>query len=147
MMQTEVGEVSEPYVPHRGSSSTMPNKFNPISCLYIHAAASTVRQHSAALMEAMVADHERSTGPWEIGKHNIIVLMHTAITNSKIRVGCFAGSICIDLRRFGSDKVVDDRIASSSGEYGTQPGPDKRPYCLGSSNDGTGSKAWQTDSA
>ncbi|ORY98885.1 L-Aspartase-like protein [Syncephalastrum racemosum] len=30
MMQTEVGEVTEPYVAHRGSSSTMPNKFNPI---------------------------------------------------------------------------------------------------------------------
>jgi len=25
-----------------------------------------VRQHAASLMEAMVADHERSTGPWEI---------------------------------------------------------------------------------
>jgi 3-carboxy-cis,cis-muconate cycloisomerase len=25
-----------------------------------------VRQHAAALMDAMVADHERSTGPWEI---------------------------------------------------------------------------------
>ncbi|KAF7727041.1 tRNA-specific adenosine deaminase 1 [Apophysomyces ossiformis] len=66
MMQTEVGEVSEPYVPHRGSSSTMPNKFNPISCVYIHALAATVRQQSAALMDAMVEDHERSTGPWEI---------------------------------------------------------------------------------
>jgi 3-carboxy-cis,cis-muconate cycloisomerase len=27
---------------------------------------SVVRQHSAALMDAMIADHERSTGPWEI---------------------------------------------------------------------------------
>jgi 3-carboxy-cis,cis-muconate cycloisomerase len=67
-MQTEVGEVSEKYVPHRGSSSTMPQKVNPISCAYIHAMAASVRQHSAALMDAMVADHERSTGPWEIGK-------------------------------------------------------------------------------
>ena len=25
-----------------------------------------MRQHAAALMDAMVADHERSTGPWEI---------------------------------------------------------------------------------
>ncbi|ORX48280.1 adenylosuccinate lyase [Hesseltinella vesiculosa] len=66
MMQTEVGEVAEPFVPHRGSSSTMPNKFNPISCAYIHSMAATVRQHAASLMEAMVADHERSTGPWEI---------------------------------------------------------------------------------
>ncbi|CAF1314377.1 unnamed protein product [Adineta steineri] len=66
MMQTEIDEVSEPYVPHRGSSSTMPNKFNPISCVYIHALAATVRQHSAALMDAMLCDHERATGPWEI---------------------------------------------------------------------------------
>ncbi len=66
MMQTEVAEVFEPYAPGRGSSSTMPQKRNPISCLYIHANISVVRQHAAALMDAMVADHERSTGPWEI---------------------------------------------------------------------------------
>jgi 3-carboxy-cis,cis-muconate cycloisomerase len=66
MMQTEVGEVYEPYAPARGSSSTMPQKRNPISSCYIHAAISVVRLHAAALMDAMVADHERSTGPWEI---------------------------------------------------------------------------------
>jgi 3-carboxy-cis,cis-muconate cycloisomerase len=66
MMQTEVGEVYEPFAHGRGSSSTMPQKRNPISCCYIHAAISVVRQHAAALMDAMVADHERSTGPWEI---------------------------------------------------------------------------------
>jgi 3-carboxy-cis,cis-muconate cycloisomerase len=66
MMQTEVGEVYEPYAHGRGSSSTMPQKRNPISCCYIHACASVVRQHAAALMDAMIADHERSTGPWEI---------------------------------------------------------------------------------
>jgi 3-carboxy-cis,cis-muconate cycloisomerase len=66
MMQTEVGEVYEPYAHGRGSSSTMPQKRNPISCCYIHAAISVVRQHAAALLDAMVADHERSTGPWEI---------------------------------------------------------------------------------
>lgn len=66
LMQTEVAEVFEPYAPGRGSSSTMPQKRNPISCLYIHANISVARQHAAALMDAMVADHERSTGPWEI---------------------------------------------------------------------------------
>jgi 3-carboxy-cis,cis-muconate cycloisomerase len=66
MMQTEVGEVYEPFAHGRGSSSTMPQKSNPISSCYIHAAISVVRQHAAALMDAMVADHERSTGPWEI---------------------------------------------------------------------------------
>jgi 3-carboxy-cis,cis-muconate cycloisomerase len=66
MMQTEVGEAFEPYAHGRGSSSTMPQKRNPISSCYIHAAISVVRQQAAALMDAMVADHERSTGPWEI---------------------------------------------------------------------------------
>jgi 3-carboxy-cis,cis-muconate cycloisomerase len=66
LMQTEVAEVYEPFHEARGSSSTMPQKRNPISCLYIHSAVALVRQHVAALLEAAVADHERSTGPWEI---------------------------------------------------------------------------------
>ncbi len=66
LMQTEVGEVYEPYIKDRGSSSTMPQKRNPISCNYIHACVAMVRQHVAALLDAMVEDHERSTGPWEI---------------------------------------------------------------------------------
>ncbi|NML85113.1 adenylosuccinate lyase family protein [Polaromonas sp.] len=66
LMQTEVAEVFEPFAPGRGSSSTMPQKRNPVSCLYIHANISVVRQLAASLMDAMVADHERSTGPWEI---------------------------------------------------------------------------------
>lgn len=66
MMQSEVAEVHEPFHEGRGSSSTMPQKRNPISCLYIHATVALVRQNAASLMEAAVADHERSTGPWEI---------------------------------------------------------------------------------
>ncbi|TKX19323.1 trans-aconitate decarboxylase [Elsinoe australis] len=66
MMQTEVGEASEPYVHSRGSSSTMPQKRNPIGCAYICSMASSARSMASALMEAVVADHERSTGPWEI---------------------------------------------------------------------------------
>ena len=66
LMQTEVAEVFEPFHDGRGSSSTMPQKRNPISCLYIHATTALVRQNAAALLEAAVADHERSTGPWEI---------------------------------------------------------------------------------
>jgi 3-carboxy-cis,cis-muconate cycloisomerase len=66
MMQTEVGEVYEPYAHGRGSSSTMPQKRNPISSCYIHAQISVLRQHAAAMLDAMVADHELSTGPWEI---------------------------------------------------------------------------------
>jgi 3-carboxy-cis,cis-muconate cycloisomerase len=66
MMQTEVEELYEPFFEGRGSSSTMPQKRNPISSVYITALTSVVRQQVAALLDAMVEDHERATGPWEI---------------------------------------------------------------------------------
>ena len=66
MMQTEVEEVYEPFHEGRGSSSTMPQKRNPISSVYITALTSVVRQQTAALLDAMVEDHERATGLWEI---------------------------------------------------------------------------------
>ena len=66
LMQTEVEEIYEPFHECRGSSSTMPQKRNPISSVYITALTAVVRQQVAALLEAMVEDHERATGPWEI---------------------------------------------------------------------------------
>jgi 3-carboxy-cis,cis-muconate cycloisomerase len=44
----------------------MPQKRNPISSVYITAQTAMVKQFVAALLEAQVEDHERSTGPWEI---------------------------------------------------------------------------------
>jgi 3-carboxy-cis,cis-muconate cycloisomerase len=66
LMQTEVEEVYEPFHEGRGSSSTMPQKRNPIASVYITACVALVRQHVAALLDAMVEDHERATGSWEI---------------------------------------------------------------------------------
>jgi 3-carboxy-cis,cis-muconate cycloisomerase len=66
LMQTEVEEAFEPFHAGRGSSSTMPQKRNPISSVYITALNAVVRQQVAALLDAMVEDHERATGPWEI---------------------------------------------------------------------------------
>ena len=86
LMQTEVAEVFEPFAPGRGSSSTMPQKRNPISCLYIHANISVARQLAASLMDAMVADHERSTGPWEIewvAMTDLFCLMSGALKQTK----------------------------------------------------------------
>lgn len=66
MMTTELGEVSEPYTRHRGASSTMPQKRNPISCELIIAAAKMVRQHAGLMLDAMVHDFERATGAWHV---------------------------------------------------------------------------------
>src|ERR1700738_580042 len=64
MSATEFGELSEPFVPGRGASSTMPQKRNPISSELMLAAAKAVRQHAGLMMDAMIHDFERATGPW-----------------------------------------------------------------------------------
>ncbi|MBR1126459.1 3-carboxy-cis,cis-muconate cycloisomerase [Bradyrhizobium lablabi] len=64
MASTEFAEVYEPFVKGRGASSTMPQKRNPISSELMLAAAKGVRQHAGLMMDAMVQDFERATGPW-----------------------------------------------------------------------------------
>jgi 3-carboxy-cis,cis-muconate cycloisomerase len=66
MSATEFGEAAEPFVAGRGSSSTMPQKRNPISCELILAAAKALRQHAGLVLDAMVSDFERATGPWHV---------------------------------------------------------------------------------
>jgi 3-carboxy-cis,cis-muconate cycloisomerase len=66
MSATEFGEAAEPFVAGRGSSSTMPQKRNPISCELILAAAKVLRQHAGLVLDAMVTDFERATGPWHV---------------------------------------------------------------------------------
>ncbi len=66
MMQSETGEVLEPFVPGRGASSTMPQKRNPISSEMMLASAKIVREQHSAMLDAMVQDHERATGQWQV---------------------------------------------------------------------------------
>src|SRR5436853_677506 len=64
MASTEFAELYEPFVKGRGASSTMPQKRNPISSELMLAAAKAVRQHAGLMLDAMVQDFERATGPW-----------------------------------------------------------------------------------
>ncbi len=42
----------------------MPQKRNPISSELMLAAAKAVRQHAGLMVDAMIQDFERATGPW-----------------------------------------------------------------------------------
>ena len=66
MASTEFAEVYEPFVKGRGASSTMPQKRNPISSELMLAACKGVRQHAGLMLDAMVQDFERATGPWHV---------------------------------------------------------------------------------
>lgn len=64
MASNEYGELYEPFVKGRGASSTMPQKRNPISSELMLACAKGVRQQAGLMLDAMVQDLERATGPW-----------------------------------------------------------------------------------
>ncbi|KAK0115615.1 hypothetical protein ONS96_014062 [Cadophora gregata f. sp. sojae] len=66
MSSNELGEVSEPFVPHRGASSTMPQKRNPISSEVILAASKVLRANAGLVLDGMVSDFERASGPWHL---------------------------------------------------------------------------------
>jgi len=82
LAQTEVGEVSEPYVAGRGGSSTMPQKRNPIASEYVLASARMVQALVPVMQGAMAQDHERATGPWQaelLALPQAFVLAHGAL--------------------------------------------------------------------
>ena len=71
MMQTETQEVAEPFLHGRGSSSTMPQKRNPISSEIMLACSKLLKENHASMLDAMVLDHERATGQWHVEWHAI----------------------------------------------------------------------------
>ncbi|RSM19715.1 hypothetical protein CDV31_001346 [Fusarium ambrosium] len=66
MSSNELNEVAEPFVPHRGASSTMPQKRNPISSEIILAQSKILRAQAGLVLDAMVSDFERASGPWHL---------------------------------------------------------------------------------
>ncbi|TWG88658.1 3-carboxy-cis,cis-muconate cycloisomerase [Cupriavidus gilardii J11] len=90
MASTEFAEVYEPFVKGRGASSTMPQKRNPISSELMLAASKAVRQHAGLMMDAMVQDLERATGPWHaewIAIPESFILTSGALHQAKFALG------------------------------------------------------------
>jgi 3-carboxy-cis,cis-muconate cycloisomerase len=66
LQQSEFAEVAEPFVPGKGSSSTMPQKRNPILCEAVIGIAGLVAQQAPAMFGAMRPEHERAMGEWHM---------------------------------------------------------------------------------
>ncbi|PWS36687.1 3-carboxy-cis,cis-muconate cycloisomerase [Falsiroseomonas bella] len=82
LMQSEVGEASEPAAPGKGGSSTMPQKRNPIGCEYVIAQARAAQAQIPLLLGAMLHQHERGAGPMQeeqLALGQILLLTHGAL--------------------------------------------------------------------
>lgn len=66
LSRTEIGEIGEAVGHHRGASSTMPQKANPIWSESIIGFAVAARCALPGLSRAAEAGHERSAGEWQV---------------------------------------------------------------------------------
>lgn len=66
LSRTEIGEILEPGGHLRGASSTMPQKANPIVSEAVIGIANLVRGLVSPGYAAMVVEHERAAGEWQI---------------------------------------------------------------------------------
>ncbi len=66
LAKSEVAQLRETPHPHRGGSSTMPQKHNPIISELIIAAARTNASLLSGMHQALVQEHERATHGWQM---------------------------------------------------------------------------------
>jgi 3-carboxy-cis,cis-muconate cycloisomerase len=66
LSRPEIGELREAAGYHRGASSTMPQKANPIASEVVVGMSSLATNQVPALIAAMAAGHERAAGEWQI---------------------------------------------------------------------------------
>jgi 3-carboxy-cis,cis-muconate cycloisomerase len=71
LSRTEIGEVSESVGHHRGASSTMPQKANPIDSEAVVGLAVNAATAAGTMYRAMEAGHERSAGEWQVEWHSL----------------------------------------------------------------------------
>lgn len=85
LSRTEIAEVHERFSEHRGASSTMPQKVNPISAEIIVGLAVSAGALTSALTRMQEAGHERSAGEWQVEWHvlpQLAVLAGSALTQA-----------------------------------------------------------------
>lgn len=98
LAQSEVDEVHESSEVGRGSSSTMPQKHNPVASEVILAAARTNATLLGALHHALVQEHERGTHGWQI--EWMVLPQMLALTAAALRQAAFLGRhLAVDVER------------------------------------------------
>ena len=103
MSAHEIAEVKEPFVPHRGASSTMPHKRNPISTEIIMAIARLTRSHCATAFDALIGGFERPTGPWHL-EFVVIPETFTYASNSLEQMLFIMKGLTVDTKRMALNR-------------------------------------------
>ena len=102
LMQTELGEVSEPSAPGKGGSSTMPHKRNPVGAAMLISAATRAPGLVATMLSAMPQEHERSLGLWHAEWETLPELCKL-VSGALEQAGSLADGLEVDTERMSEN--------------------------------------------
>jgi 3-carboxy-cis,cis-muconate cycloisomerase len=106
LARTEVGEVHETLSHGRGSSSTMPQKANPILSESIVGMGSIALSLMPAALTAMQVRHERAAGEWQI-EWDVVPAMMTMAAGSLALTAEMVGGLDVDPSRMRANLDMD----------------------------------------
>jgi 3-carboxy-cis,cis-muconate cycloisomerase len=107
LSRPEIGEVGEEAGYHRGASSTMPQKANPIGSETVVGMSILAAQHAGALAVALQGTHERSAGEWQT-EWDAVPLVFAASGGALLNAGHVAAGL----------RVYPDRMRANLGRDG-----------------------------
>lgn len=106
LSRTEIGEVFEPYESHRGASSTMPQKVNPISSEIIIGLSGTTGALTSSLTRFQEAGHERAAGEWQIEWH-VLPQLAVLVGSALQQAACIVEGMRVDTGRMRANLMQD----------------------------------------
>jgi 3-carboxy-cis,cis-muconate cycloisomerase len=114
MQKNEFGEVDEPFESGKGSSSTMPQKRNPILCEATIGIAQLVSQQVSTMLAAMKPEHERAMGEWHVEWDvipHVCQLTGAALQHS---VGIFRGLVVYPEKMARNLRLTEGQIVAEA---------------------------------
>ena len=106
LAQAEVAEATEGRGSEHGTSSTLPQKHNPVRAVLIIAAAERAPGLVATAFHAMVQEHERATGAWHAEWETVRALLRLT-GGAGHHAAELLGSLAVDPKRMGENLGSD----------------------------------------
>lgn len=112
LSRTEIGEIGETVGHHRGASSTMPQKANPITSESIIGFAVSARTALPGLSRAAEAGHERSAGEWQI-EWVLLPALFANVSSALLLAVELVGSLAVYPERMRANLAADGGLIMS----------------------------------
>ena len=115
LSRTEIAEVFEPFESHRGASSTMPQKVNPISSEALIGLSGAAGALTSALLRIQEAGHERAAGEWQIEWHVVPQLAGLAGAALE-QAGTMVDGLRVDALRMRGNLALDGGLVMAEAQ-------------------------------